>query len=118
VTLDEAKNLCRGEWIYHRNARQGGKGRATTPLRARVTSVKTWVRQPDRVEVRAVHGLKGYFTIWHERDLANWFVSERKAVENSDEERTRRMRYSAIPHGRCPAADRCIEPVPDEEKCR
>lgn len=115
MTLGEAKELCGGQWIYHCDARQGDK---TVPFRARVTSVKTWKREPDRVEVRAVHGLKQFFTIWHARDLAKWFTSEREAVENSGEARRQRMRYSALPHGQCERLGRCVEPVSVEEKCR
>lgn len=58
MTLQEAKKLKQGQWVYHvRKTNADG-----TPMRARVTSVKTWKskRNAHKVEVRVKHGLYDY----------------------------------------------------------
>ena len=58
MTLQEAKNLKAGDYIHH-TAKKNADG---TPMRARVTSIKTWKRSPERIEVRCKHGLYDYAT--------------------------------------------------------
>lgn len=116
MTLDEAKRLHGGQWIYHRNLRQA---RGKEPYRMRVTSVKTWVRQPDKVEIRARFGMeKSCHTFSHPRDLADWFATSDEAIANSNEVRAKRRYESTAPHARCARESHCIEPVGDEEKCK
>lgn len=57
MTLTEAKQLKQGQWIYSTIKFNVDK---KTPMRARVTSIKTWKRSPDRVEVHVKHGLRDY----------------------------------------------------------
>lgn len=72
MTLDEAKTLRQNQWIYHKTKMQGTE-RRPEPLRVRVTSVKTWKRDPNRVEVRVVHGLRGFGLL---RDIEDWTTVE------------------------------------------
>lgn len=65
MTLTEAKQLKQGQWIYS-TTKFNADGK--TPMRARVTSVKTWKRNPDRVEVHVKHGLRDY-CVFKETDL-------------------------------------------------
>ena len=58
MTLQDAKNLKTGDYIHH-TSKKNADG---TPMRARVTSIKTWKRSPDRVEVRCKRGLYDYAT--------------------------------------------------------
>lgn len=58
MTLEQAKNLVSGEHVHHVSK----KNADGTPIRARITSVKTWKRSPHRVEVRVKHGLYDYAT--------------------------------------------------------
>ena len=53
MDINAAKKLTAGDFI-HTPARFNTDG---TPMRARVTSIKTWKRSPDRVEVRCKHGM-------------------------------------------------------------
>ena len=54
MTLNEAKNLRNGQTVYH-TTKKNADGK--TPMKAKVTSVKTWKRQPERVEVHVKRGL-------------------------------------------------------------
>jgi len=65
MTLQEAKALRKGQMVYH-TTQKNADGK--TAMRARVTSIKTWKRNPDRVEVRVKHGLYDYAT-FTEADL-------------------------------------------------
>lgn len=56
MKLDTAKALRQGQMVYH-TSKKNADG---TAMRARVTSIKTWKRSPDRVEVRVKHGLYDY----------------------------------------------------------
>ena len=58
MTLTEAKTLKSGDYIHH-VIKKNADG---TPMRARVTSIKTWKRSPERIEVRCKHGLYDYAT--------------------------------------------------------
>ena len=64
LTLDEAKGLRQGQLL---NCwRLDGKGECLnadgTPMRFKVTSVKTWKRTPERVEIRVQRGLYEHYT--------------------------------------------------------
>jgi len=58
MTLNEAKQLKNGQMVYH-TSKKNADG---TPMRAKVTSIKTWKRSPDRVEVNVKRGLYEYAT--------------------------------------------------------
>ena len=64
MNLQEAKTLKAGDYIHHVTK----KNSDGTPMRARVTSVKTWKRSPERIEVRYKRGLYEYGTL-NEREL-------------------------------------------------
>ncbi len=51
-----AKQLVQGQMVYH-VSKTNADG---TPMRARVTSVKTWKRNLERIEVRVKRGLYDY----------------------------------------------------------
>ncbi len=56
MTLAQAKILLQGHYVHLPN-RKNADG---TPMRAKVTSVKTWKTRPDEVEVHVKHGLYDY----------------------------------------------------------
>ena len=56
MTLSQAKALKAGDMVHHVSK----KNVDGTPMRARVTSVKTWKRSPERVEVRVKRGMYDY----------------------------------------------------------
>lgn len=56
VTLEKAKSLKAGDMIHH-VSKTNADG---TPMRAKVTSIKTWKREPGCVEVRVKHGMYDY----------------------------------------------------------
>jgi len=56
MNLEQAKQLRNGQTVYH-TVKKNADG---TPMRAKVTSVKTWKRSTDRVEVGLKHGLYDY----------------------------------------------------------
>ena len=56
MTLQEAKSLTSGSMVHH-TSKKNADG---TPMRARVTSVKTWKTRPDAVEIHVKHGLYDY----------------------------------------------------------
>lgn len=56
MTLYEAKTLKSGDMIHHVSR----KNRDGSPMRARVTSVKTWKTRPEAVEVHVKHGMYDY----------------------------------------------------------
>ena len=64
MNLQEAKTLKAGDYIHHVTK----KNSDGSPMRARVTSVKTWKRSPERIEVRYKRGLYEYGTL-NEREL-------------------------------------------------
>lgn len=64
MTLQEAKNLKQGQLVYHVSK----KNSDGSPMRAKVTSIKTWKRSPERVEVRVKRGLYEY-AIFNENEL-------------------------------------------------
>ena len=64
LTLATAKKLYTGQWLYH-TSKRNADGSA---MRAKVTSVKTWKRSPERIEVRVKHGMYD-FTTFDEREI-------------------------------------------------
>lgn len=107
MTREEAELISKGDLLYHRSARQAG-GRE--PSRAKVTSIKKWVRDPSRIEIGLKHGLRDTFRIGP-ADLPNWFRTSAEALHNSDQARAQQARLSTTtaPHGRCARSGRCVE---------
>ena len=66
MTLNEAKSLTNGTMVHH-VIKKNVDG---TPMRARVTGIKTWKskRNENRVEVHVKHGLYDY-AIFYENEL-------------------------------------------------
>ena len=64
MNLQEAKQLKQGDYIHHVSK----KNSDGSPMRARVTSIKTWKRSPECVEVRYKRGLYEYGA-FNEREL-------------------------------------------------
>lgn len=56
MNINEAKNLKVGQLVYHRTKRNSDG----SPMKAKVTSVKTWKRSPERIEVGLKRGLYDY----------------------------------------------------------
>ena len=59
MTLQEAKTLKQGDYIHH-VAKKNADG---TPMRARVTSVKTWKTRPEDIALHYKHGMYDFGTI-------------------------------------------------------
>lgn len=77
ITIEEAKNLRRGQYICHSKIR----GWQNKPLRFKVNgNVKTWKTDPNRVRVPLKHGLceYGYLT---EDNLQDFYIP----TEGSDD---------------------------------
>lgn len=64
MTLEQAKQLKYGNYIHH-TIKMNADG---TPMRAKVTSIKTWKTRPERIIVRYKRGLYEYGEI-REYDL-------------------------------------------------
>jgi len=64
MNLETAKSLKQGDYIHTPN-RFNADG---TPMRARITSIKTWKTRPNEIEVRCKRGLSEY-AIFHESEL-------------------------------------------------
>jgi hypothetical protein len=69
---DNARYLCVGNMLYH-GTRVNADG---TAMRGRITSVKTWKRTPDRVQIGYKHGLydTGYLSAV---DMPEFYVDSR-----------------------------------------
>lgn len=65
MKLDEAKMLKPGDMVHH-ISRTNADG---SPMRARVTSVKTWKTRPLAIEVHVKHGLYDY-AVFTESELS------------------------------------------------
>lgn len=74
LTVESAKHLPQYGTIYHLTERDS-RGDA---VKAKVTSIKTWKRDPSRIEVRCKYGLYGYFTLFSANDLSLWTANEPK----------------------------------------
>ena len=60
MLLSQVKGLMHGQIVHHKTQ----KNADGTPARARVNGkVKTWIRNPDRVEVPMKHGMYNCFYI-------------------------------------------------------
>jgi hypothetical protein len=81
MTLTEAKALTSGDYIHHVSL----KNADGTPMRARVTSVQTWVRQPDKVIIKFKRGLKEFGT-FSERELDQINIGYGEAVKDTDDD--------------------------------
>ncbi len=64
ITLEQAKGLRQGQTLYHVSHRNADG----TPQRWKVTSVKTWKRNPSKVQVGLKYRLRYYDTM-RESDL-------------------------------------------------
>jgi hypothetical protein len=53
MTIHDAKSLKAGDYIHHLTKKNADK----TPMRARVTSVKTWKTRPDEILIGYKHGM-------------------------------------------------------------
>jgi len=73
MTLFTAKNLEKGQEIYHESA----KNADGTPMRAKVTSVKTWKRTLQNVEVRYKRGMAEYGS-FNQGELKNYTAIDRR----------------------------------------
>lgn len=71
MTLEEAKSLKAGDMIHH-VSKTNADG---SPMRAKVTSIKTWKRKPNYIEVRVKRGMYEFAT-FHEYDLNEIEVGE------------------------------------------
>ena len=56
MKIEQAKNLKAGDMIHHVSK----KNSDGTPMRAIVTSIKTWKTRPDDILVSVKHGLYDY----------------------------------------------------------
>lgn len=72
LTLEQAKNLTQGDEIHN----QFLKNADGTCQRWRVTSVKTWKRDPNRIRVGLKRGLKEYGSL-DERNLEEFHTDKR-----------------------------------------
>jgi hypothetical protein len=71
MNLQAAKALRKGDYVHHVTK----KNADGTPMRAKVTSVKTWKTRPEKVEVHVKHGLYDY-TWFSESELDQIEVGE------------------------------------------
>ncbi len=62
LTIEQAKLLKVGTILNHSDAGTNSDG---TPARFKVTSVKTWKRDPGRIEIHVKRGLREFYT-WNE----------------------------------------------------
>lgn len=77
ITLQQAKDLRRGDMLYHVTHRQG---RGKEAQRWKVNGqVKTWKRSPERVQVPIKHGLYS-FDYLTESDLHLVCLSQEEAL--------------------------------------
>jgi hypothetical protein len=83
MTLEQAKALRHGQTIYANTCddrslgyfRNGGRNADGTPMRFRVTSVRTWKTSPESVVIGLKRGLRGTFKIT-EDELAYFSLTE------------------------------------------
>jgi hypothetical protein len=59
MKLREAKQCYQGQILHH----VSNKNADGTPQRWKITSIKTWKRQPQRIEIGLKYGLKTYCRI-------------------------------------------------------
>ncbi len=65
LTVEQAKQLTRGTVlnVYDLHGKDLIRNADGTPARYKVTSVKQWKREPNRVVVRVKFGLSSYFML-------------------------------------------------------
>ena len=68
MTIEEAKLLKRGDILnphpdHLSSFRNNGKNKDGTPIRMKVTSVKTWKSDPNRIRIGLQRGLYEKFSI-------------------------------------------------------
>lgn len=56
MTLKQAKLLKQGDYVHHVTKLNADN----TPMRAKVTSIKTWKRSPSKIVVSVKHGMYDY----------------------------------------------------------
>jgi len=72
LTFADALALHHGQTLHHAEL----KNSDGTPLRVRVNGkVRTWKRDPQRIEVPCKHGLYDYYTLdQHDIELRRWLL--------------------------------------------
>jgi hypothetical protein len=78
LTLTQAKTLRNGDTLYNRVHLN-----STGLSRVRVTSVKTWKRSPERVQVNVKYGMYTFFSL-NEIDLDDWTLDDTPAYEETN----------------------------------
>ena len=56
MTLQEAKNLKQGQYVYHKTKKNANGA----PMRAVVLSIKTWKTRPNEIIVSVKRGLRDF----------------------------------------------------------
>ena len=80
LTLTQAKSLRKGQVIYalppsgSQYFRNGGRNADGTPMRFRVTSIRTWVTAPEEIIVGLKRGLRDTFKI--DQSELEYFTTE------------------------------------------
>jgi hypothetical protein len=64
MTIEQAKQLKSGDMVHHVSKLNADK----TPMRAKVTSVKTWKTRQNQIEVHVKRGMYEY-AVFNEREL-------------------------------------------------
>ena len=77
ITFEDAKNLKPGTVLNHSDAKPNADG---TPARFRVTSVKTWKRDDQRIEIRVKRGRYEHY-IWTEATFDYAEITLDKSME-------------------------------------
>lgn len=72
ITLEQAKSLKSGTTIY---VTMFKRGKPISAARFKITSIKTWKRTPERVEIRWKHGLYEFGT-FNQNDLEDIHLTE------------------------------------------
>lgn len=72
ITLEQAKLLDYGDMLYSTTARNADGSACRVRVQGKA---KTWKRTPDRVEVTAKYGLRGYIHI-HADHLGGWSLTD------------------------------------------
>jgi hypothetical protein len=67
MNLATAKALAQGEYIHHVSV----KNADGTPARARITLIKIWKREPDRIELHYKRGMREYGEITYPHTFGN-----------------------------------------------
>lgn len=77
MNIAQAKQLGHGDIIYHSR----GRNADGTPVRYRVNgSVRTWKRDPNRIEIPLKYGLYVFYTLTGP-ELWEWYLNEEDAIQ-------------------------------------